>query len=279
MHSNAMRIGTKFIDHYSQKDVTLILEMGSYDVNGSLRNAKPTGSTWVGIDIEAGPGVDVVVSPDDELPFPDGHFDIVLATSVLEHDPQFWKTLEKMSRAVKPTGFIYICAPSNGPVHRHPQDCFRFYPDASQAFLKVIQGTHPDAILSESFIANQDHEGVWNDLVAIFAMNPNQTSGIEKLYKTESCSNVWDGILFLESTFSATTEDRKQAENAKQLILKAEQASDLLLANYIVQLDALAAERDAILRTISWRWTRPIRDFRRFLSLVFRFGRSLIRKD
>jgi SAM-dependent methyltransferase len=273
-----MRIGTKFLESYFQKDMSLILEIGSYDVNGSLRKAKPSGSTWVGMDIEAGPGVDIVASPDEEIPFPDSHFDVVLATSVFEHDPQFWRTLEKMARVVKPTGLIYICAPSNGPVHRYPQDCFRFYPDASQAFLKVIQGVHPGAIVSESFIANQDHEGVWNDLVAIFAMKSDRISGIKKLYETESCSNVWDGELFLENTFIATAEDRRQAERLQQLMLETEQRNDLLVAGYIEKLGALVHERDAILRTISWRWTSPIRYLRQILARSVRFGRSLVRK-
>ena len=42
----------------------------------------------------------------------------------------FWVTFAEMARVVKAGGFVYISVPVNGPVHRHPMDCWRFYPDA-----------------------------------------------------------------------------------------------------------------------------------------------------
>lgn len=156
MHASAMRIAGKFLSAYHTRSAAKILEVGSMDVNGSLRRLQPVGSTWTGVDIEDGPGVDVVVPIHSPLPFPDNCFDLVLASSVFEHDTAFWVTLEEMARVVKPTGFIYISAPSNGMVHRYPLDVFRFYPDASIAFLEIVRKRKGDACLAESFVASQD---------------------------------------------------------------------------------------------------------------------------
>jgi hypothetical protein len=41
-----------------------------------------------------------------------------------------------MARVVKSGGFIYLNAPSNGYVHNHPLDIWRFYPDAGIALEK-----------------------------------------------------------------------------------------------------------------------------------------------
>ena len=38
-----------------------------------------------------------------------------------------------MTRIIKPGGFIYINAPTNGPYHCYPGDNWRFYSDAGQA--------------------------------------------------------------------------------------------------------------------------------------------------
>jgi predicted SAM-dependent methyltransferase len=92
MHKSADTIGTMFFKSYWSSDFQNILEIGSFDVNGSLRVHKPQGSRWIGVDLEMGPGVDIVISSSSELPFQNGEFDVVLASSVFEHDPAFWLT-------------------------------------------------------------------------------------------------------------------------------------------------------------------------------------------
>jgi SAM-dependent methyltransferase len=137
------------------------------DVNGSLRGSAPKGAEWVGLDFLAGPGVDIVVEPEQDLPFGNESFDLVIASSVFEHDPQFWVTFSEMIRVLKHDGFCYINAPSNGYVHRFPLDVFRFYPDASIALLRWGRKNFSDLSLVESFIAEQDG-ALWNDFVAVY---------------------------------------------------------------------------------------------------------------
>ena len=71
-------------------------------------------------------------------------------------------------RVLKPTGLYYLCAPSNGPFHKYPVDCWRFYPDCGTALAKWANRNKVDAVMLESFTTQQDF-GIWNDFVAIFA--------------------------------------------------------------------------------------------------------------
>jgi SAM-dependent methyltransferase len=261
-----MRIGKKFLDNYFSPDMSSVLEIGSFDVNGSLKSVKPQAAEWVGVDIEDGPGVDIVVPPGAKLPFPDAHFDLVVATSVFEHDPAFWNTLAEMARVVKKSGFLYICAPSNGLVHRYPLDCFRFYPDASQSFLEIVKQVSPEAVLSESFVGEQDHEQLWNDYVAVIGLNPLSVIGIEKIHLSEACSNIWDGEVFIESSFVEPPEDRRKTELLSLSLTEA----NTRLSTVTAERDAVTAERDALLRTKLFRWTKSLRAalyrLRRFLG-------------
>lgn len=176
MHSSALRMGRKFLDIYLAEGVGSILEVGSFNVNGSIRDFKPESSTWTGIDIEPGPGVDVVIEPWSRLPFPDNFFTLAIASSVFEHDIKFWKTLDEMSRTLSKDGYLYISSPSNGFIHTWPVDSFRFYPDAATSFLSIVREKHPNAEIVESFVGAQD-EGVWNDFVCVISASgkcPNQ---------------------------------------------------------------------------------------------------------
>ena len=167
MHDTAFHIGSLAMNIYADLRTASILEIGSQSINGSLReNALPT-TKYVGVDIEEGEGVDIVVEAGQPLPVEDSTFDLVMATSVFEHDPCFWTTFLEMCRSAKDGAYIYISAPSNGVVHRYPQDNWRFYPDSGKALAKwaVSQGQH--VTLVESFIANREND-LWNDFVAVF---------------------------------------------------------------------------------------------------------------
>lgn len=102
------------------------LEVGSYDVNGSVRPLF-TGE-YVGIDHQHGPGVDEVMNG-AAMSFPDASFDCVVSTSALEHDPAFWKTLAEVGRVLRPGGhFILTTVSLHFHIHNEP-DYWRFLPN------------------------------------------------------------------------------------------------------------------------------------------------------
>ena len=54
------------------------LEIGSYDVNGTTRNVFEHTTDYVGVDLTAGPGVDLVCFG-HEVSLPDSSFDIAIS--------------------------------------------------------------------------------------------------------------------------------------------------------------------------------------------------------
>ena len=190
MHDTALGIGELFFAQYWRDTYSIVVELGSYDVNGSLRRFRPIGGHWVGLDIECGPSVDVCIKPGATLPLKSESIDVVLASSVFEHDEAFWQTFEELSRITKTGGLIYINAPSNGWYHRYPQDCWRFYPDAGPALEKWARSKGQEITLIESFVANRGGD-VWNDFVAIFGKgDAHHFNAASPIHARVPCRNV-----------------------------------------------------------------------------------------
>jgi SAM-dependent methyltransferase len=190
MHDTAFHIGTLAMNIYSDLRTDSILEVGSQAVNGSLRESALPRTRYLGVDIEEGEGVDLVIEPGKPLPVEDDSFDLVMATSVFEHDPCFWMTFLEMCRATKDGGYIYINAPSNGVVHRYPQDNWRFYPDSGRALAQWAASQDRPVTLVESFVAKRDKD-IWNDFVAVFRKG-RITRALPKVFLHEHvpCSDV-----------------------------------------------------------------------------------------
>lgn len=92
-----------------------ICEIGSFDVNGSIRSIFAGAKTYVGVDVVPGPGVDEVCKGHMFLA-PDSSFDLVLSSECLEHDPYWVLTIENMARIVRPGGIVVISCASDGRV-------------------------------------------------------------------------------------------------------------------------------------------------------------------
>lgn len=77
-----------------------VLEFGSLDVNGSLRDLFPSADPYVGVDQVTGPGVDMVC---DAARYSCTHlYPIVIATEVLEHARDWRGILDAMYRSLAP---------------------------------------------------------------------------------------------------------------------------------------------------------------------------------
>jgi len=174
MHDTAMGLGQLFFELYWQDIVgrpRVIVEVGSQDVNGSLRAFAPAGSVYLGIDLEKGEGVDLVATEPSELPLVDESVDTVVSTSCFEHDAMFWLTFLEMVRVLAPGGLIYLNVPSNGKYHAMPEDCWRFYPDSGLALERWAKRMGRDVVLLESFLSER-RTGEWNDCVLVFGRPP-----------------------------------------------------------------------------------------------------------
>jgi len=91
----------------------------------------------IGLDIEPGDNVDVVVAdPYDWREIASGSIDVVTCSEVFEHAEYFWITILEISRVLKGNGLAFITSPGGGPRHRFPVDCWRFYDDAFPALAR-----------------------------------------------------------------------------------------------------------------------------------------------
>lgn len=113
---------------FAGKDV---LEVGSKYVNGSVRPfierfLRP--KTYIGVDIEPGRYVDLIVSADKLVEhFGENIFDVVIATELLEHVENWRAVIDNVKRVLKPSGYLYITTCSLGfQYHGFPHDFWRY---------------------------------------------------------------------------------------------------------------------------------------------------------
>ena len=106
MHDTAYEIGGLFFQSYVNAESS-VLEIGSLNINGGLRDFRPTGS-YIWVDLNPGNGVDVIVRRISQLPFRRETFDAVVSSSCLEHDLMFWVTFLEMCRVLKHGGYLYL---------------------------------------------------------------------------------------------------------------------------------------------------------------------------
>lgn len=117
-----------------------VLDFGSYDYNGSYRSLFDDEKwEYIGVDLQEGPNVDLKVkNPHDWDEINSNEFDLVISGQAMEHCEFFWIVFQEIYRVLKPNGYTCIIAPSSGPEHRYPVDCWRFYPDGMRAICKFV---------------------------------------------------------------------------------------------------------------------------------------------
>ena len=148
-------------DYFQARDRIDVVDIGGANVNGSYADifAHPK-FRLTAVDVAPGPGVDLVLRDPYSLPFADASVDIIISGQAFEHIEFFWRSFAEMIRVLKQDGLLMLIAPSAGPIHQYPVDCYRFYPDAYRALAKFT-GTH----LVEVW---RDERGPWQDLCGVF---------------------------------------------------------------------------------------------------------------
>ena len=99
--------------------VDSVLEAGSLDINGSPRRYFKGIKDYVGIDWKAGKGVNVVSLAHEFHGRPDGYFQFVISTEMLEHDPHHQASIHRMMALLAPGGCLLITCAGPG---RHSHD-------------------------------------------------------------------------------------------------------------------------------------------------------------
>ncbi len=168
MHPESLEKVTAFVSAYLAElagTPLRILEVGSRTVLGQeaayRAGVADPAWTYCGLDVEAGPNVDLVVTnPYVWTEVATGDVDVVLCASVLEHVPYFWMTVLEIARVLRPGGIAVIVAPSVGPPHRFPVDAWRFQVDGLPTL-----ATYLDFEVLDAFV--DTGRGLWADAILV----------------------------------------------------------------------------------------------------------------
>lgn len=230
MHQTAFENCKWFYDSYiavQQGKSLKIADIGSLDVNGSLKSIFPENHDYKGVDFSPGKNVDIVIPDPYKLPFEDNTLDVVVSSSCFEHSDMFWLLFNEIMRILKPDGLFYLNAPSNGIFHRYPVDSWRFYPDSGHSLVRWARRSGYSPVLLESYTSRQvvdkdDGSGFyWNDFVGIFlkdekfvANHPNRI--------TDKNNNFTNGYIYgveQPKNYSMINEDLLKINVAKKILL------------------------------------------------------------
>ena len=139
MHESSLKRMEWFADnHLKNRKEQKVLDVGSFNVNGCYREIfLSRGHMYTGLDMEAGPNVDIIprkIYEWDEIL--DDTYDVVITGQAIEHIEFFWVTIAEIVRITKKDGLICVIAPCGFGEHRYPVDCWRFYTDGMVALAR-----------------------------------------------------------------------------------------------------------------------------------------------
>jgi SAM-dependent methyltransferase len=128
-HPSCIDFGKKYLKEEYFKDKTVI-EVGAYDVNGSLRSVVESFGPrkYIGVDLHMGPGVNQICKVEDLVKtFGKNSFDALICTELLEHVRDWKRVIHNLKQIVKPEGMLLITTRSVGfGYHGYPFDFWRY---------------------------------------------------------------------------------------------------------------------------------------------------------
>jgi SAM-dependent methyltransferase len=143
-----------------------VLEVGSGNVNGSVRHFF-TECDYTGVDWRAAPDVDVICLAHDmafEQPF-----DVIISASMLEHDPYWRASLDRMVDLLKPDGILMLSwGAAHNPEHNHdtaPDGLFHALPVRPVLDLLAGRGLRLERCVYAKQVAV---EGSWGEACCVF---------------------------------------------------------------------------------------------------------------
>jgi SAM-dependent methyltransferase len=168
MHASSLENMQKFYDKYVKKwqwdseGRISVIDIGGLNLKDSYADIFSTDDFhYQAVEIKENENVDIVLDNSYRLPFEDRSIDIVISGQAFEHVDFFWLLFEEIVRVIKKKGLIILVAPSSGPNHRHPVDCYRPSPDVYRALAKYTSCHLLDI--------HHDDRGPEQDLVGVFS--------------------------------------------------------------------------------------------------------------
>lgn len=127
----------------------LIADIGSMSKN-EAKTYRDFCPNYLGVDIEAGPNVDLVMTAPYTISLADESVDTVISGQCLEHVRNPFKLVAESARILKKDGYMLLTAPFQWREHRYPLDTFRYLPDGMRALMEEAGMTVINTYLIEN---------------------------------------------------------------------------------------------------------------------------------
>ena len=156
-----------------------VIEVGSLNVNGSLREHVISlgPASYLGVDIQAGAGVDAVCDADDVVArYGREQYDLVISTEVLEHVQHWRAVVSNLKQLARPGATLLLTTRSLGfPFHGFPFDFWRYEVEDFRTIFDDLEIRHlePDTYEAGVFLkAIRPAQFVERDLssIALYSM-------------------------------------------------------------------------------------------------------------
>jgi SAM-dependent methyltransferase len=165
MHNEQMnfvrRVRDRFPKHF---DRTNVLEVGSLNVNGSVRDLFRQPTLYLGLDLGPGPGVDHVCHGADFQGGPAAGWDVVISCEAFEHDHRAAQTFQNMISLTRPGGLVVVTCATVG---REEHGTAKHNPGCSPHTLNFYGNVQPTQLINGAVlwrwdgwsveVNNQDH--------------------------------------------------------------------------------------------------------------------------
>lgn len=160
MHDAAFAFYKKNLESLDSMNV---LEFGSYNINGSVRDAYPQAKSWWGIDIAEGNGVDEVADAVEWRS--EKQFDIVICAEAFEHTSDWQKIIINAFNHLSSNGlFLASCASRDRPPHsaidggplRNDEYYRNISPEEMEQFLLSMDWSSIEVIPADGYFGNDD---------------------------------------------------------------------------------------------------------------------------
>ncbi len=151
MHESASKLMQVLLAKYGPLGTAKVLDVGSAVagvgdspdfssganiVEGTHRGMCPAQWEYTGLDLGAGPNVDVIAHNPYHWPLPDATYDLVISGQCMEHVPELQLWMDEIYRLLVPGGATIIIAPSAGAYHRYPVHCWLIMPDGMEYIMR-----------------------------------------------------------------------------------------------------------------------------------------------
>ncbi len=146
-----------FVQNHAEQLEGPFLEVGSknYGSTQNFRSIFANKGEYVGIDMEDGSGVDVILDLTEDFEKIDAklsgrRFSTIICLSVLEHCDQPFKMAENLTLLLKPKGKVCIGAPFSWKIHAYPNDYWRFTPEGIRMLFPNIRFDNTQSLAATS---------------------------------------------------------------------------------------------------------------------------------